>query len=83
MTDKDIDAIAVLGVMAVREIGFYILHRWKLCDGYRSAPRGLRRIDLGVKCRICREEIDSINAQKLFSEWDALGLGYIGPLLKG
>lgn len=80
----DLEFLGPLAWMAIRELAIEIRHRLKWCDGYRLvywvAP-GVWRDVKPITCRICLEEIEKLKADRLFAQWDALGLGYIGPRL--
>jgi len=82
---EDLDFLAPLALAAIRELAIEIKHRLKWCDGYRLVywvRPGVWRDFKPITCRICLEEIIKIKADRLFAQWDALGLGYIGPRLE-
>jgi hypothetical protein len=50
-------------------------HKMNACDCFRGWFLE------GIPCVIGREEMEVKKAERIFAEWDALGLGYIGPRL--
>jgi hypothetical protein len=70
------EAAVGIGVDYLARLAREIWHKMNAC----SCDRGYF-VD-GIPCEIGREEIAAWKAARLFAEWDALGLGYIGPRLE-
>lgn len=68
-------AAVSLAMQELREIGLSIRHRMELCRCFWYINPSLSRCEVGQKGFEARREA------KRFAEWDALGLGYIGPKL--
>lgn len=67
------EAMTVLALASLSRLAKEIWHRASLCScflAFNDRP-----------CEIGLEKINEAKAAKLFAEWDALGLGYIGPRL--
>lgn len=74
MTAEDVSEVALaMALTVLRDIGKRWWHKLDFC----TCPNAC--VD-GVPCEIGQEEIEAEKAALLFAEWDALGLGYIGPL---
>lgn len=69
-------AMTAMALPAIRRLAIEFWHRLNACtcDQGDFLP--------GKPCEIGLEEIAAWKAAQLFAEWDALGLGYIGPVIQ-
>lgn len=78
MREREVDISTVAMAMALAALSRLAKEMWHKLD-ICSCDRGW--FVAGIPCEIGLEEIAAQKAAKLFSQWDALGLGYIGPRL--
>lgn len=77
MNDVDIsEVVATMAAFALRRIAREWWHKLNVCSCWNGW------ILPGTPCEIGLEEIEVLKAIRQFQEWDALGLGYIGPRLQ-
>lgn len=68
--------MSAMALLAIRRIAIEFWHCINAC----TCERGW--VLTGDPCEIGLEEIAIYKAAEQFAEWDALGLGYIGPILR-
>jgi len=69
-------AMTAMAMPALRRLALEVWHKMNAC----SCDQGW--FLPGILCEIGREEFEEKRRLELFAQWDALGLGYIGPVLK-
>jgi hypothetical protein len=70
-------AMTAMALPALRRIATQIWHQMDAC----SCDKWPFFVE-GKPCEVGLEEIAIRKAENQFKEWDALGLGYIGPVLR-
>lgn len=75
---NDVELSEVVGTMAMAALKRLAKQAWHKIDACTCDNGYFLE---GVPCEIGREEIEVEKAARIFAQWDALGLGYIGPKL--